>query len=97
MKKCCISCPFAATEESEIAQGYGCLPSPGQILEMHKERGEAWMCHSDNTRICRGLINNIPDFKPEGLKITTEANWEDIKPKESAYRNVKYGFDTESK
>lgn len=58
------SCPFAQTEESEIIQNYGCLPTPYQILEMKVYHGKTWACHSDPTKPCKGAINY---FAEKGL------------------------------
>lgn len=56
MDKCHVtSCPFACSEESEIAQGYGCLPSEYEILGMALIYNKAWVCHSSDTKICSGV------------------------------------------
>ncbi|MCY9376553.1 hypothetical protein MOF34_15865 [Bacillus sp. T17B1] len=32
----CMSCPFSHSDEAEMAQNYGCLPTPKQIFEDEK-------------------------------------------------------------
>lgn len=56
-KGTCPSCPFNAgmNEEAEIAASYGCLPGPGEILQMKRETGNNWACHSDPNKVCTGL------------------------------------------
>ncbi len=59
------SCPFSFTEQSEIAQNYGCLPSPYEIVRMRKEFGKTWACHQDPTKPCLGAIQYM---KEKGLE-----------------------------
>jgi hypothetical protein len=58
-KKACITCPFNenVTKESHDAQYYGCLPSQFDIIKMKRETGNNWACHSNNKRVCQGLID----------------------------------------
>lgn len=58
------SCPFADTERSEIAQNYGCLPTPLEIVGMRIFKGKTWACHSDTSRPCKGAISFL---KKKGL------------------------------
>lgn len=64
MKKPCNSCPWAFTEESEIVQNYGCLPTPYDTIEVLKQHGAVWGCHytsdSDgNLQPCNGLLLHL--------------------------------------
>lgn len=54
-------CPFAFTETSEIAQGYGCLPTPYEIIKMRSDHGKTWACHSEPTKPCVGAIQHMKD------------------------------------
>ena len=56
----CTTCPFAFTEESEIAQNYGCLPTAGDIVKMKVNTGNNWACHGADT-VCRGFIEYVRD------------------------------------
>lgn len=58
------ACPFSFTEQSEIAQNYGCLPTPYQILEMKWKHGKTWACHSNPDKPCLGAIKY---FEKHGL------------------------------
>lgn len=53
------SCPFAESEASEIAQGYSCLPTVFDIVEMRVNHGRTWACHSDVTKPCKGAIRHM--------------------------------------
>lgn len=73
-------CPFAFTEESEIVQNYGCLPTPADIISMRVKYGKTWACHSTPTRPCVGAIKYM---KKEGIDcsviddnlVTEESDW----------------------
>lgn len=70
VKECSqTSCPFAHSEESEIAQSYGCLPSSYDIIKMKAVHGKTWACHSDPTKPCLGAIEH---FKSVGLIFKTD-------------------------
>lgn len=66
--KKCDTCPFndGYNEEATRAQNYGCLPTKFDILDAKDQRGEDWMCHSDETKICGGLAaeRKVGDGKP---------------------------------
>ena len=78
MSKACIACPFRDGETIEATQGqnWGCLPSAGEMIEGVEKRGLSLSCHDDNERVCRGLVEAVPEaaFKP-------------IKSHEEWYRN----------
>lgn len=74
------SCPFAPTEESAIAQNYGCLPTPIQIAAMRVENGKTWACHSDPSKPCLGALKwlkerNLPYKVIETQLITEDDDW----------------------
>ncbi len=68
-KGCC--CPFAFTESSEVAQNYGCLPSPYEIVQMRVKHGKTWACHNDPTQPCIGGINYLRENGMEYRVIDT--------------------------
>lgn len=72
LKGTCGGCPFNAgmTEEAEMAQNYGCLPTPCEIIQLKRTSGQNWACHSDETKVCAGLCHAA---KPEGLNLAEGA------------------------
>lgn len=56
-KGTCACCPFNSgmNEEAEVALNYGCLPGPGEILQMKRETGNNWACHDNPAKVCTGL------------------------------------------
>lgn len=58
------TCPFAFTEASEVAQSYGCLPTPYEITRMRVEHGKTWACHAEPIKPCIGAIKHL---KEKGL------------------------------
>ncbi len=65
----CNGCPFndGLTEEACMIQNYGCLPDKFSILR-GVEKGEIWMCHEHENRVCGGLLEERPDIKGERIK-----------------------------
>ncbi|MGG3667164.1 hypothetical protein ABES74_09425 [Bacillus subtilis] len=61
----CMSCPFSHSDEAEMAQNYGCLPTPQQIVEMKEKSGHNWACHSDETVLCGGFAKYIKRNRPD--------------------------------
>ncbi|QHJ84450.1 MAG: hypothetical protein [Caudoviricetes sp.] len=55
----CHTCPWAFTEESEMVQNYGYLPSPQETLIMRTEFGKTWACHMEPSKPCKGTINEL--------------------------------------
>ena len=72
------SCPFAFTEESDVAQNYGCLPTPHDIVDMRVVYGKSWACHSDTSKPCLGAIKYLKaagqPYKVTEL-VTEEDDW----------------------
>ena len=62
--KCTSACPFACTEQSEIVQNYGCLPTMQEIVFMRQKFSKTWACHEDVTKPCVGAIRHM---KEKGL------------------------------
>jgi hypothetical protein len=74
------SCPFAFTDNSEQAQGYGCLPSPAEIIRMRVEHGRTWACHSEPTKPCAGAIRalrarGLPHHVIDPVLVTEQTGW----------------------
>jgi hypothetical protein len=72
------SCPFAYTEESEMVQNYGCLPSPIEILNMSVNYGKTWACHSNHTKPCIGGLKRLKELGYDTSNkqlITENDNW----------------------
>jgi len=71
------TCPFAYTDASEIAQGYGCLPSPYEIIKMRIDHGKTWACHDEPTKPCIGAIAHLKEkelpYKVIDPNLVTEA------------------------
>lgn len=57
----CETCPFAFTDESEMVQNYGCLPTIGDIADMNNTYDVNWACHHDDKKVCSGLAKAFGD------------------------------------
>lgn len=52
----CDTCPFSLSQAACEAQNLGCLPTPQEIMRIHRDQGRNWACHGDERRICAGLV-----------------------------------------
>lgn len=75
-KKECKCCPFAFTDASEYVQNLGCLPSPGDIVDMRVNSGKTWSCHENTKKPCLGALTHLKDqglpYKVIDTKLVTE-------------------------
>ena len=51
----CNTCPFKGGDEAEQGISLGCLPSVFEIMQIKRETGHNWGCHSED-RICAGFV-----------------------------------------
>lgn len=61
----CSACPFALTDESESVQNLGCLPTPGEILQMKRQCGHNWSCHEstpEKPKLCAGMVEWVSEM-----------------------------------
>lgn len=76
--KACNGCPFSFTEESEMIQNYGCLPTPQDIVRMRVEFGKTWACHAEPSKPCAGGIDFLRkkgyDYKVIDKVLVTETS-----------------------
>lgn len=89
------SCPFAFSEESEMIQNYGCLPSNIEIVTMRVHYGKTWACHSNPTKPCVGAIEflkkyNLPFNVIDKKLITENDDWSPYIEKEKFDETIKY-------
>lgn len=71
------ACPFAFSEESEIVQNYGCLPTPMQIMQMRVQHGKTWACHGEPTKPCLGALRFMKQKQIDCTVIDNELVTED--------------------
>lgn len=74
------ACPFSFSDSSEMAQGYGCLPSPYDIVQMRQKHGKTWACHDNPNKPCLGALLYMAEkgleYKVLDKKLITESdNW----------------------
>ena len=92
------SCPFACSEASDIAQSYGCLPTPYDIKIMRLQHGKTWACHSDTSKPCQGAVQHLKRNGEDASVIdpqliTEESDWgELVKPSEETKEYIKSKF-----
>lgn len=75
------SCPFSFSDDSEMVQGYGCLPTPYEIVNMRIKHKKTWACHSNTDKPCLGAINylkdkNLPYNVEDSKLLTLTDNWQ---------------------
>lgn len=82
-KKACFkdrqsSCPFASTEQSEMAWNTGCLPGQHEIISMRVHHGKTWACHDNPKKPCAGAIADLRErglpHKVEDKELLTEGS-----------------------
>lgn len=63
-KGTCSSCPFneGMNEDGTMTQNLGCLPSAGEVLQLKRETGNNWACHSDDSKVCTGLCLHAKEY-----------------------------------
>ncbi|MFP7486270.1 hypothetical protein SFC65_19090 [Priestia filamentosa] len=61
----CVTCPFSFSEEAEIVQNYGCLPSAYDIMQMKEKSGHNWACHGNETVLCQGFADHIKQYRSD--------------------------------
>lgn len=80
MSSMCEGCPFDfCAEATDIAQNYGCLPSPHEIVTMRVDHSKTWACHSNDKKACVGALNYLHSankpFKVITPLLTEKYNW----------------------
>jgi hypothetical protein len=73
-------CPFAPTEQSDIAQNYGCLPTQQDIIVMRVHHGKTWACHDEPGKPCTGAIRRLrelglPHKVVDPVLVTEQSPW----------------------
>lgn len=76
------SCPAAFTDESEHVQGFGCLPSLWDIVQLRIKQNKTWECHSSPGKPCIGAIKYMKERQIECTVIepllTLKHDWEKL-------------------
>lgn len=74
----CETCPFldGLNEEATRVQNYGCLPTAADCVQYKRETGHNWACHSDESKICKGLADVCKQLKiPLEGKLISYSKW----------------------
>jgi hypothetical protein len=77
----CSGCPFDFfSEESELVQNYGCLPTPHEIMNMRVQHGKTWACHSQPEKPCKGAVQwlqkeGLPYRVVDSELLTESSDW----------------------
>lgn len=61
----CMTCPFSWSDEAEIVQNLGCLPTPHEIITMKEKSGHNWACHDNKNVLCGGFANYVKTQRPD--------------------------------
>jgi hypothetical protein len=75
--------PFAHSDESDMIQNFGCLPSNVEILSMRIHHDKTWACHSNPDKPCLGALNRLKELGYESKVvdsnlITEECDWNSV-------------------